>query len=153
MATTPAGRLLAWPNTMQHRVSSFGLRDPTRAGHRKILCFFVVDPKQRIPSTATVPPQQASWMVALLLTVPLFYRMHLQQPNSFRAIAAFVANPDELPRPKDAPVPPLSGVPATAFLSSREAKHCRELLMAERGKVAKDGNGQTFERTFSLCEH
>ncbi|WTI73038.1 DUF4246 domain-containing protein [Streptomyces sp. NBC_00727] len=57
-ASTPAGRCLAFPNVLQHRVGSFGLADPTRAGHRKILAFFLVDPERTIVSTSDVPPQQ-----------------------------------------------------------------------------------------------
>ncbi|NEE29990.1 DUF4246 domain-containing protein, partial [Streptomyces sp. SID7982] len=41
-AVTPAGRCLAFPNVLQHRVGSFRLTDPTRPGHRKILAFFLV---------------------------------------------------------------------------------------------------------------
>ncbi|MFI6943261.1 DUF4246 domain-containing protein [Streptomyces sp. NPDC050418] len=57
-APTPAGRSLAFPNILQHRVGSFRLADATRPGYRKILAFFLVDPSQRIVSTADVPPQQ-----------------------------------------------------------------------------------------------
>ncbi|MFE2166469.1 DUF4246 domain-containing protein [Streptomyces sp. NPDC059447] len=57
-AATPAGRCLAFPNVLQHRVGSFRLADATRPGHRKILAFFLVDPDQKIVSTSDVPPQQ-----------------------------------------------------------------------------------------------
>ncbi|MEY7978431.1 DUF4246 domain-containing protein [Streptomyces pilosus] len=57
-AATPAGRCLAFPNVLQHRVGPFRLQDPTRPGHRKILAFFLVDPGRRIVSTSDVPPQQ-----------------------------------------------------------------------------------------------
>ncbi|MFI1379707.1 DUF4246 domain-containing protein [Embleya sp. NPDC020886] len=56
--STPAGRCLAFPNILQHRVDSFRLADPSRPGHRKILAFFLVDPSKRIVSTSDVPPQQ-----------------------------------------------------------------------------------------------
>ncbi|MGW9436185.1 DUF4246 domain-containing protein [Streptomyces sp. NPDC055607] len=56
--STPAGRCLAFPNVLQHRVGPFRLADPTRPGHRKILAFFLVDPSERIVSTSDVPPQQ-----------------------------------------------------------------------------------------------
>ncbi|MFF5447813.1 DUF4246 domain-containing protein [Streptomyces sp. NPDC012888] len=64
---TPAGRCLAFPNILQHRVDSFRLADPTRPGHRKILAFFLVDPEQRIVSTADVPPQQP-WSATSTMT-------------------------------------------------------------------------------------
>ncbi|MFG2431445.1 DUF4246 domain-containing protein [Streptomyces sp. NPDC048590] len=55
---TPAGRALAFPNVLQHRVSPFRLADPSRPGHRKILAFFLVDPSVTLVSTSDVPPQQ-----------------------------------------------------------------------------------------------
>ncbi|MER7479090.1 DUF4246 domain-containing protein [Streptomyces sp. NPDC126510] len=57
-ASTPAGRCLAFPNILQHRVGSFRLVDPTRPGYRKILAFFLVDPSETVVSTSDVPPQQ-----------------------------------------------------------------------------------------------
>ncbi|MFF8837307.1 DUF4246 domain-containing protein [Streptomyces sp. NPDC015130] len=57
-ASTPAGRCLAFPNVLQHRVGPFRLADPARPGHRKILAFFLVDPSETIVSTSDVPPQQ-----------------------------------------------------------------------------------------------
>ena len=58
---TPQGRLLAFPNTLQHRVSGFRLADPTKPGHRRCINLWLVDPMTRIISTANVPPQQRSW--------------------------------------------------------------------------------------------
>ncbi|RYP52187.1 hypothetical protein DL768_002629 [Monosporascus sp. mg162] len=58
---TRAGRLLAFPNVLQHRVSPFRLADPSRPGHRKILAMFLVDPHVRVTSTANVPPQRRDW--------------------------------------------------------------------------------------------
>ncbi|CAB9530139.1 Conserved hypothetical protein [Seminavis robusta] len=59
--STPAGRILAWPNTLQHCVGPVDLVDPEQSGKRTICCFFLVDPTLRIRSTATVPPQQMAW--------------------------------------------------------------------------------------------
>lgn len=58
---TNEGRLLTWPNILQHQVQPFELADPTKPGHRKILAFFLVDPNIRIISTANVPCQQKEW--------------------------------------------------------------------------------------------
>ncbi|KAH8662507.1 hypothetical protein BX600DRAFT_466486 [Xylariales sp. PMI_506] len=58
---TPAGRLLAFPNTLQHRVEPFELADPTRPGHRRFVVLWLVDPHYRVCSTRNVPPQQHSW--------------------------------------------------------------------------------------------
>ncbi|MBT1093426.1 DUF4246 domain-containing protein [Streptomyces chartreusis] len=73
--STPAGRCLAFPNILQHRVGSFRLADPTRPGYRKILAFFLVDPSEQIVSTSDVPPQQP-WSPTSTMT--------LEQAKSFR---------------------------------------------------------------------
>jgi hypothetical protein len=52
------GRLVTFPNILQHRVQPFKHEDPTKNGHRKILGLFFVDPGIRIIGTANVPPQQ-----------------------------------------------------------------------------------------------
>lgn len=73
---TPEGRLLTFPNTMQHKVQPFELANPSRPGHRKILALFLVDPHLRIISTADVPCQQKKcWEeqvrgIGLLATTP-----------------------------------------------------------------------------------
>lgn len=64
---TRQGRLLAFPNVIQHRVEPFELVDQSKPGHRKIVAFFLVDPAYRITSTATVPPQQKHWAHPSLL--------------------------------------------------------------------------------------
>ncbi|KAJ1711433.1 hypothetical protein NYO67_6445 [Aspergillus flavus] len=56
------GRLLTFPNTVQHRVSSFSLADRSKPGHRRILALFLVDPHRRIISSANVPPQREDWL-------------------------------------------------------------------------------------------
>ncbi|MET9572252.1 DUF4246 domain-containing protein [Streptomyces virginiae] len=82
--STPAGRCLAFPNILQHRVDSFRLAEPTRPGHRKILAFFLVDPSQRIVSTSDVPPQQP-WSETSTMTLEQAkdYREQLMQERKF----------------------------------------------------------------------
>ncbi|TFK72608.1 hypothetical protein BDN72DRAFT_762917 [Pluteus cervinus] len=58
---TKEGRIITFPNTLQHQVQPFTLADPTRPGHRKILALFLVDPNIRIISTANVPCQRQDW--------------------------------------------------------------------------------------------
>lgn len=83
-ASTPAGRCLAFPNILQHRVGSFRLADPTRPGCRKILAFFLVDPAERIVSTSDVPPQQP-WSETSTMTREQAecYREQLMQERKF----------------------------------------------------------------------
>lgn len=90
-ASTPAGRCLAFPNILQHRVGSFRLADPTRPGYRKILAFFLVDPSEKIVSTSDVPPQQP-WSDTSTMTLEQAknYREQLMQERKF-----FVAEHNE----------------------------------------------------------
>ncbi|MFD9464009.1 DUF4246 domain-containing protein [Streptomyces sp. NPDC060027] len=83
-ASTPAGRCLAFPNTLQHRVGSFRLTNPTRTGHRKILAFFLVDPSERIVSTSDVAPQQP-WSDTSTMTLEQAksHREQLMQERKF----------------------------------------------------------------------
>lgn len=83
-ASTPAGRCLAFPNILQHRVGSFRLMDPTRPGYRKILAFFLVDPSEKIVSTSDVPPQQP-WSDTSTMTLEQAknYREQLMQERKF----------------------------------------------------------------------
>ncbi|MFF0741300.1 DUF4246 domain-containing protein [Streptomyces sp. NPDC004111] len=83
-AATPGGRFLAFPNTLQHRVGSFRLADPTRPGHRKILAFFLIDPSARIVSTSDVPPQQP-WAETSTMTLEQAkdFREQLMQERKF----------------------------------------------------------------------
>ncbi|WP_314616599.1 DUF4246 domain-containing protein [Streptomyces stackebrandtii] len=83
-ASTPAGRCLAFPNVLQHRVGDFRLVDPTRPGHRKILAFFLVDPSEKIVSTSDVPPQQP-WSDTSTMTLEQAhaYREQLMQERKF----------------------------------------------------------------------
>ncbi|MCY0944952.1 DUF4246 domain-containing protein [Streptomyces antarcticus] len=83
-ASTPAGRCLAFPNILQHRVGSFRLTDATRPGYRKILAFFLVDPSEKIVSTSDVPPQQP-WSATSTMTLEQAenYREQLMQERKF----------------------------------------------------------------------
>ena len=83
-ASTPAGRCLAFPNILQHRVGPFRLMDPTRPGHRKILAFFLVDPSEEIVSTSDVPPQQP-WSDTSTMTLEQArtYREQLMRERKF----------------------------------------------------------------------
>ncbi|MHA4816837.1 DUF4246 domain-containing protein [Streptomyces aculeolatus] len=83
-APTPAGRCLAFPNILQHRVGEFRLADPTRPGHRKILVFFLIDPSKNIVSTSDVPPQQP-WSDTSTMTLEQArgFREQLMQERKF----------------------------------------------------------------------
>ena len=82
--STPAGRCLAFPKILQHRVGSFRLTDPARPGYRKILAFFLVDPSEKIVSTSDVPPQQP-WSDTSTMTLEQArdYREQLMRERKF----------------------------------------------------------------------
>jgi len=126
-AQTPSGSVLVFPNIYQHSVEAFELEDKSKTGHRKILVFFLVDPTQRIVSTARVPPQDIRWHDSTLQ----------DQLNSKLTV--------EIARM-------ISGQVGYQ-MTLDEAKAHRLQLMEERS-VAKDVVTQAvFERPFRLCEH
>ena len=128
---TREGRLLTFPNILQHQVQPFSLVDPTKPGHRKIVALFLVDPHFKILSTANVPCQQMDW-----------WREHIAQLGDTRL--------DRLPLELRDAV--FDGVDDFPF-SLHEAKHLRLKLMDER-KAFVLRHDEAFEGSeFSLCEH
>ncbi|KAH0166021.1 hypothetical protein KCU67_g4484, partial [Aureobasidium melanogenum] len=125
------GRLLAFPNVLQHNVGSFQLEDHTRDGKRKILALFLVDPHVRILSTSKVPPQRKDWWQS---------ELHKQREH----IHKLKTLPNELMEQVFEDV--------TDFpISMDEAKDVREALMEERGPIADDMI--ECEASFYFCEH
>ncbi|KAL5353681.1 hypothetical protein ACLOAV_001721 [Pseudogymnoascus australis] len=57
----PQGRLLTWPNTLQHRFEPVALLDKSKPGHRRFITLMLVDPHYRVCSTRNVPPQRHEW--------------------------------------------------------------------------------------------
>lgn len=53
-----AGRLIAFPVSLQRRLQPFSLRDRSRPGRLSFITLYLVDPCWRIASTRNVPPQQ-----------------------------------------------------------------------------------------------
>lgn len=121
--------MLTFPNVFQHRVEPFSLADPTQPGHRKILALFLVDPYNRIPSTANVPPQQKEWWRKMVF---------------------------ELDRVGDLPPELAEHVVDSAGdfpIEVDEAKKIRLELMEERRMFVSDVEARVQEETFSFCEH
>ena len=126
---TREGRLLTFPNVLQHRVGSFKLADPTKPGHRKIVVLFLVDPNIKVISTAHVPCQQQAWW------------WNLTQTKNQQLAGLPVELQDHILEDVDFP------------FSLQEAKAHRLELMEER-KVFVLDHGKAFEGAiFSLCEH
>jgi hypothetical protein len=131
---TREGRLLTFPNVLQHRVEPFKLADPAKPGHRKIVALFLVDPNLTITSTAHVPCQQQEWWWETVMS------------TKFQPKTAISGVPIELQDGilEDVDFP----------FSLKEAKDLRLELMEERKDFVLR-HGDTFETsvTFSMCEH
>ncbi|KAF8601412.1 hypothetical protein BDV93DRAFT_495814 [Ceratobasidium sp. AG-I] len=126
---TSQHRCIAFPNTYQHRVSSFELADKSKPGHRKILALFLVDPAFRKPSTTTVPPQQQDW------------RLKAMAANSVlkeRFAPEIINLIDSL---------------GDGTMSKKEAEEYRLELMDERTAFVKENDEKFFTVAFSMCEH
>lgn len=72
---TKSGRCIAFPNIYQHQVQPFKLADPTKAGHRKIVALFLVDPDVTIPSSTDIPDQRREIYEELLMKSQGFRRL------------------------------------------------------------------------------
>lgn len=59
--TAPLGRLVTFPNVMEHRLKQFKLVNPTLPGHYRAVKLYLVDLHYRVCSTGNVPPQQHQW--------------------------------------------------------------------------------------------
>lgn len=129
---TKEGRLLTWPNMLQHQVRPFRLADPTLPGHRKILALFLVDPNIRITSTANVPCQRKDWWIEAI-----------QQHGGDSGLSGL---PAEL---QEHIFQDVDGFP----IGLDEAKALRLELMEERKTFLKTQDGYFLEHEFSLCEH
>ncbi|KAG4439283.1 hypothetical protein IFR05_005216 [Cadophora sp. M221] len=132
--TCSEGRLITFPNILQHQVQPFSLQDSTKPGHRKILALFLVDPGMRIISTANVPPQQRDWWGA---------EVDRQIAGSGKALAKLSAEM------KDKIFQGVDDFP----ISMETAKELRLKLMEERKVYAVNQNGSFERNDFSLCEH
>lgn len=123
--TTPQGRLLAFPNTLQHKVEPFELVDKTKPGHRRFLVLWLVDPHYRICSTRNVPPQQESWWDGTGT-----------KPDSGADTPGTTT---------------LGSESADGLMSLDEAKKLRLELMAER--TTKMERMEDMAETYNFCEH
>ncbi|KAJ7858164.1 hypothetical protein B0H13DRAFT_2076558 [Mycena leptocephala] len=132
---TKEGRALAWPNLFQHRVSVFGLSDPSKPGHRKILAIFLVDPTiDPIVSATDVPPQQAQWATDAV------DHAHADSTSHMAKL------PQELADMVKACLP-------STLMTLEEAKEYRLNLMKERTVFEQDHTSTAYTQTFNMCEH
>jgi hypothetical protein len=131
---TRAGRLIAFPNVLQHQVQPFRLADSSKPGYRKILALFLVDPYIRILSTANVPPQQRDWWAEGVRKQEKGTRLEELPPELKNAVIDEIAD-------SDWPI------------SLEEAKKVREDLMSQRSAFVEKVNEDYEQEGFSFCEH
>ncbi|KAI9060687.1 hypothetical protein FKP32DRAFT_1577366 [Trametes sanguinea] len=129
------GKCVAFPNEYQHRVEPFTLADPTRPGYRKILCFFLVDPLQRILSTSDVPPQQETWWDDDLLEAvhPSVHAGLQELPHELYEMVMQPLKDGTLSRP--------------------EAEALREEFMKSRSGLVYRQDETVFNLEFNMCKH
>lgn len=144
---TCEGRLLTFPNVLQHRVGSFKLRDLTKPGHRKIVALFLVDPNIKVISTAHVPCQRIDWWIEATLEKQNTpgYTPHVLSSTLGQA-RALNDLPCEL---QDLIFNQVDDFP----ISLEEAETLRLELMKERQIFSVSHEESIARNTFSLCEH
>lgn len=139
---TPEGRLITFPNVMQHKVERFELADKTKRGWRKIVALFLVDPNIRIISTKNVPVQRKDWWFE-----------ELNKTRSFDVPRNHGQTSSRIEVPLDVQLDILSHVDGWP-IGMDEAKEMREELMKERSVFVRINEERMMVRSrFSLCEH
>ncbi|EDN02208.1 predicted protein [Histoplasma mississippiense (nom. inval.)] len=123
------GRLLTFPNILQHRVSPFELEDPSKPGHRKILALFLVDPNIRIISSANVPCQRRDWWEE---QVPWEHVTGRLPPELSGEVLSHLDD---------------------YLMSMEDAAALRLELMGERKAIVEEQREAMEYLEFSLCEH
>ncbi|KAF6763592.1 hypothetical protein DFP72DRAFT_1059664 [Ephemerocybe angulata] len=133
---TREGRIITFPNILQHQVQPFKLEDPTKPGHRKIMALFLVDPHTSAISTADVPPQRLDWWAEEVSS----------KERDVRNADALTKLPNEL---KERIFAGVEDFP----IDMEKAKEHREQLMAERKSYVLAHQRQFAATSISLCEH
>jgi hypothetical protein len=152
---TSEGRLLAFPNVFQHRVSPFSLADKTRPGHRRFIALWLVDPHQRIISTANVPPQQQEWWLSAVSG-------DTRTPDGVASVREKVSLDSPASAKKQGMLPlelmdmvwnDFANSADKGLLSESEAKEHRLKLMEMRTVFVEESEDQWQEHTYNFCEH
>ncbi|EUC33067.1 hypothetical protein COCCADRAFT_97087 [Bipolaris zeicola 26-R-13] len=160
---TRQGRLLAFPNVFQHRVSSFKLIDPTKPGHRRFIALWLVDPTKRIISTANIPPQQMSWYTESIFgsSEPAQQATLEELPPDIVELLVELGWPG-LTNNRECRLPEELMDFVRAYLKQdkfalpmtvQEANEHRLKLMRERSAFVKKSEEGWQRQTYSFCEH
>lgn len=127
------GRIITFPNTLQHCVSPFSLQDRSKPGHRKILALFLIDPHRRVISSANVPPQREDWKDS-------------KETSTKNETSDWPVKIHDVEKAETELVD-------SSAMSLGEAKGYRLELMKERGLTTAKQNKVFEEGHFCLCEH
>lgn len=158
---TRPGRLLAFPNVFQHRVSPFELIDKTKPGHRRFIALWLVDPHLRIISTANVPPQQQSWWMENTFDnitesqaegiPPTVAQLLLSRVPDHPGLQEVLKTGQRLPQEITDMVK--AEVEESFFMTLEEANQHRLALMDERTETQGNLTENWFSVGYSFCEH
>lgn len=160
---TCPGRLLAFPNGFQHRVSSFKLADPTKPGHRRFIALWLVDPHVRIISTANVPPQQQEWWADATFgqsadsqqsaaeklpveMVTLLQEKGVAFPGTEKKLGAQRLPAELMDIVRDE-------MTDLGTMSLEEAREHRWELMVERSRISAHEMKEASWQSYNFCEH
>ncbi|KAK0624136.1 hypothetical protein B0T14DRAFT_517572 [Immersiella caudata] len=164
---TREGRLLAFPNVFQHRVSGFKLADASKPGHRRFIALWLVDPLTRIISTANVPPQQAEWWAESVFgpqgenllgsKIPPELAQLLRERNIGREQLDKAFAEGKITGQGKLPPEVLEMVRGHMgeglSMSRDEAERHRLELMKERTGVEQESEEHRLQETYNFCEH
>ncbi|KAK3296371.1 uncharacterized protein B0H64DRAFT_424789 [Chaetomium fimeti] len=160
---TPEGRLLAFPNVFQHRVSSFSLQDRTKPGHRRFVALWLVDPLRRVVSTANVPPQQFNWWAEAVFgneaktageMPPEVFQLLLEK-GADKAVKPSEELLQSMRNRLPAEVMEMvrrEAVPG-GLMTAEQARQHRLALMEERSAFVRTSEKKAWKNRYSFCEH
>ncbi|KAJ1507217.1 hypothetical protein HMI54_015485 [Coelomomyces lativittatus] len=130
---TKPGRCVVFPNEIQHKVTGIhALSTAKQEQKRRILCFFLIDPDQPIPSSLSVKPQQK------IHTMNLYHDL----------LKGWEVNGTFLPSDV---INQIINHFVTG-LTLREALERRVRFMYDR-RILSSRENNCFEEDFTLCEH
>jgi Protein of unknown function (DUF4246) len=148
----------------QHRVSPFKLQDPTKPGHRRFIALWLVDPHQRIVSTANVPPQQLDWWAEAIFGADEQAKHGEMPPDIFQLLSEkglskkFPKN--DLDQIQGGKLPPeilelvrQHDVLSKGLMTVEEARHHRQRLMDIRSRFHENSESGWQSVEYSFCEH
>ena len=155
------------PIKSQHRVSGFSLQDRTKPGHRRFIALWLVDPHQRLISTANVAPQQLNWWAEAVFgkgpnastgdMPPELFQVLAEQGaveklNLPQAVADRATRSSRLPNEVMDMIRRHRTVP-DGLMTLAEARNHRLMLMKERSKFQEITRDEWHSAGYSFCEH